>query len=132
MQVHEISEDIAQKTKEPKLIVTMTPLYALESGCNIYTELSAGWMGCKVASVMSADKRDITHTLNAKTFKKMLGETPPSAIVIDKGDISPVGLVLLRIAKTEWPYEQHYDETIWERKEYEFPPDPNLVAYFRL
>lgn len=127
MKLHQISEEIAQKTKEPKLIVTLAPLYALEGGCNIYTELSSGWTRCEVASKMSASNRDITHTLNAKTFKELLEKTPPSAIVIDRLRKSPIGLVLLRIAKTEWP-EEHYDESIWERKEYPF----GVVVYFGL
>ncbi len=131
MNLHQISEEMAQKTKEPKLVVTFAPLYALEGGCNIYTELSSGWMGCNIASYMSASKREAANTLNAKTFKEMLEKRPPSAIVIHKVLISAVGLVLIRIAKTEWP-EQHYDESIWERIEYHFQNDPNFVAYFRL
>jgi len=131
MNLHQISEEMAQKTKEPKLVVTFAPLYALEGGCNIYTELSSGWMGCNIASHMSASKREAANTLNAKTFKEMLEKRPPSAIVIHKVLISPVGLVLIRIAKTKWP-EQHYDESIWERIEYHFQNDPNFVAYFRL
>ncbi len=134
MKVHQISEEVAQKIKEPKLIVTLGPLYALESGCDIYPELSAGWEGCKIASIMSDSKREITNTLNVETFKKMLKERPPSGIVIDidpdprKMNVPPVGLVLLRIAKTKWPKEPDYDESIWERKEYPF----NIVAYFGL
>ena len=130
MKVHKIAEEVAQKTKEPKLIVTLAPLYALESGCEIYPELSSGWDGCKIASMISASKRKITNTLDAETFKEMIVERPPSGIVIDIDprfeDVSRVGLVLLRIAKTKWP-EQEYDESVWERKEY----SPGLVAYFR-
>lgn len=134
MKVHQISEELAQKIKEPKLIVTLGPLYALEGGCDIYPELSSGWEGCKIASALSASKRKITNTLNAETFKEMLKERPPSGIVIDidpdprKMNVPPVGLVLLRIAKTKWPKEPDYDESIWERKEYPF----NIVAYFGL
>lgn len=130
MKVHQISEEVAEKTKEPKLIVTLAPLYALESGCNIYLELASGWDGCKIASALSDSKREITNTLNVETFKNMLEERPSSGIVIDIDprfeDVSSVGLVLLRIAKTKWP-EQEYDESVWERKEYSF----GLVAYFR-
>lgn len=131
MNLHQICEEMGEKTKDPKLVVTFAPLYALEGGCNIYTELSAGWMGCNIASYLSEAKREATNTLNAKTFKEMLEKRPPSAIVIHKVLISAVGLVLIRIAKTEWP-EQHYDESIWERIEYHFQNDPNFVAYFRL
>ncbi|MHC4691355.1 MAG: glycosyltransferase family protein [Planctomycetota bacterium] len=127
MMVHQISEEVAQKSKEPKLVVTLAPLYALESGCDIYPELSTGWDGCKIASTMSASKRKITNTVDAEAFKDMLKETPPSAILIDRISRSSVGLVFLRIAKTEWP-EQDYDESIWERKEYPF----DIVAYFGL
>lgn len=131
MRVHQISEEVARKTKEPKLIVTLGPLYALESGCDIYPELSSGWEGCKIANALSASKREATHTLNAKAFKEMLGERPPSCIIINRDprneQVTRIGMVLLRIAKTKWP-EQGYDESIWERKEY--PLD--IVAYFRL
>lgn len=131
MKVHEISEEIAQKSKEPKLVVTLAPLYALESGCDIYSELSAGWEGCKIASALSASKREVTNTLDAEAFKEMLKETPPSVIVIEGVPAFSVGLVLLRIAKTRWP-EQDYDKTIWERKDLSYHSDPNLVVYFRL
>ncbi|MGB2806658.1 MAG: hypothetical protein WBC22_02875, partial [Sedimentisphaerales bacterium] len=40
IQVHKISQDIAEKTNEPKKILTLAPLFALEGGCDIYTELS--------------------------------------------------------------------------------------------
>lgn len=130
MKVHQIAADVAENTKEPKLVVTMTPLYALEGGCDIYPELSAGWMGCNIACQMPTAKREATNTLDADRFKEMLEERPPSAIVIDRISTSSVGLVFLRIAKTDFP-EQHYDKTVWERKEYPFVEDPNLVAYFR-
>lgn len=131
MKLHEVSKDVAENTKDPKLVVTLAPLYALEGGCNIYTELSAGWDGCKLASVMSASRREVTNTLNAETFKEMLEERRPSAIVIEGLPLFPVGRVILQIAKTKWP-EQHYDKSMWKRIEYPPPSEPNLVAYFRL
>ena len=42
MQVHRTATEIAENTKEPKLILTTAPLFALEGGCEIYPELSAG------------------------------------------------------------------------------------------
>ena len=130
MKVHHISEEVAQKTKEPKLIVTLAPLYALESGCEIYPELASGWDGCKISSALSDSKREITNTLSPKTFRKMLEERPPSSIVINidprKEPVSRIGLVLIRIAKTKWP-ESEYDKSMWERTEYPF----DLVVYVR-
>jgi hypothetical protein len=42
VQLHKVSEDIAERASEPKLALTLAPLFALEGGCEIYTELSAG------------------------------------------------------------------------------------------
>jgi hypothetical protein len=130
MKVHEIAEEIGEKIKEPKLIVTLAPLYALESGCDIYPELSSGWDGCKISSALSDSKREVTNTLSPKTFRKMLEERPPSGIVINidprKEPVSRIGLELIWIAKTKWP-EPEYDKSMWERTEYPF----DLVVYVR-
>jgi hypothetical protein len=128
MKVHQISEEVAQRTKEPKLIVTFLPLFALESGCEIYPELSSGWDGCKIANALPSFKREITRTLNTKAFKEMLEERPPSAVIVDRKPTFPVGLAILRIAKTRWP-EQEYDENIWERIKYDFDV---VVYYYKL
>ena len=131
MKIHQISQEIAEKIKEPKLIATLAPLYALESGCDIYLELASGWDGCKIASILPASKREITNTLNPETFKEMLEKRPPSAAVINidpnKESVSRIGLVLIRIGKTKWP-EQEYDKSMWERKAYPFA----VVTYVRL
>jgi hypothetical protein len=132
IKMHQISEEMAQRIKEPKLVVTLAPLYALESGCDIYLELSSGWDGCKIASVLPASKREITKTLNPKTFRTMIEQRPPSGVVIDidakKDEVSSIGLVLLRIAKTRWP-DPEYDENVWERIEHE---SLGVVSYHRL
>jgi hypothetical protein len=132
MRVHQISEEVAQKIKEPKLIVTLVPLYALESGCNIYLELSSGWEGCEIASALPVSKREITNTLSPGTFRKMIKQRPPSGVVIDintkKEEVSRLGLVLLRIAKTRWP-DQEYDENVWERIDHDFF---SVISYHRL
>jgi len=39
---YKISEELAQTVLEPKKVLTLAPLLALEGGCDIYDELSAG------------------------------------------------------------------------------------------
>jgi hypothetical protein len=80
--LHRISEDIAAKTAEPKLILTLAPLYALEGGCDIYTELSAGPFVYRVADRLSAWNRDITHTVGSRTIGRLIEKSPPSALII--------------------------------------------------
>jgi hypothetical protein len=81
IQLHKVSEDIAQRTREPKLALTLAPLFALEGGCEIYTELSAGSIIYRIADLMSPDERAITHTVGPKTLQTLLENSPPSAVI---------------------------------------------------
>ena len=82
MCLHRISEDIAEKTKSPKLILTLAPLYALEGGCNIYTEFSSGPFVYRVADYLSPSDRRLTHAVGPGNLKELLEKSPPSAVIL--------------------------------------------------
>jgi len=72
IQLHKVSEDIVKSAKEPKLILTLSPLFALEGGGEIYTELSAGAVIYRDGDLLSADERAVTHTVGPKTLGELL------------------------------------------------------------
>jgi len=117
--LHKISKDIAEKTKDPKLILTLAPLYALEGGGDIYTELSAGSFVYRVADFMTASGRDITHSVGPERLGELLEKAPPSAIVLG------VEMDFLEEGIFQTAVEPDYQK--WERKAYENGP----VVYFR-
>jgi len=116
--VHKISEDIAENTKEPKLILTLAPLLALEGGGNIYTELSCGAIIYRIADSLSAGDRQITHTAGPETLAGLLETSPPSAVIL--------GIERGKLAFLEAPLQAAVKDD-WERKAYENGP----VVYFR-
>ncbi len=118
IELHKISEDIAEKTKEPKLILTLAPLLALEGGCDIYTELSCGAIIYRVADFMSAHDRAVTHTAGQETLAELLEKSPPSAVIL--------GIEHGKLASLEAPL-QAATKPDWERKVYENGP----IVYFR-
>ncbi len=81
MQLHATAEDIAGKIKSPKLILTLAPLYALEGGCDIYTELSAGPFVYRVANGLSYEQIEKVNSVAPKTLGYMLEQSPPSAVI---------------------------------------------------
>ena len=117
IRVHKISQDIAEETKEPNRILTLAPLFAIEGGCEIYTELSCGAIVYRIGDRLSAWNRDITHTVGPGTLPKLVEKEPPSAVIINVE-----GMKFL---------EEHLIKTAvkpdWERKVYENGP----VVYFR-
>ena len=115
IQLHKISQDIAGKTKEPKQILTLAPLFALEGGCDIYNELSCGSIVYRIVDRLSPWNRDITHTVGPRTLSKLVEKEPPSAVIIR--------------VEMEFLEEDLIKTTVkpdWERKVYENGP----VVYF--
>jgi len=114
--MHKISQDIAGKTKEPKRILTLAPLFSLEGGCNIYTELSCGSIVYRIGDRLSALNRDITHTVGPRTLSKLMEKEPPSAVIINVEGMKFLEEPLIKTAV----------KSDWERKVYENGP----VVYF--
>jgi hypothetical protein len=119
IQIHNISEDIAQDTRETRLVLTLAPIFALESGCDIYTELSAGAIVYRIADRLSTQNRDITHTVGPGTLKKMIVRSPPSAVIL--------GVEMESLEEPLFKTLIQPNEEKWERKVYENGP----IVYFR-
>ena len=118
IEIHKISEDIAEKlkTQNSKLILTLAPLLALEGRSDIYTELSCGAIIYRAADSMSPSERSVTHTAGQKTLGELLKKSPPSAVIL--------GVEMRRL---EEPIFESIVKPDWERKTYK----NGLVAYFR-
>jgi hypothetical protein len=119
VQLHRISEDIAGKTKSPKLILTLAPLYALEGRCDIYPQLASGSFVYRVADWMTASDLETVRAAGPRTLKMLLEDSPPSAVILG-----------VEFDFLEAPL---FQETIqpgsknWEEKKYENGP----LVYFR-
>ena len=118
MQVHRTATDIAGNTKEPKLILTLAPLFALEGGCDIYPELSAGAFTYRIGNLMSESDRRRTRTAGPEEIARLVEQSPPSAII--------VGAEPSYFSKLEEPLESLAGDN-WNKKVY----DNGLRVYFR-
>jgi len=116
VELHKVSRDIARKTGEPKLILTLAPLYALEGGCAIYTELSASPFSYRIGNLMSAAERAVTGTAGPETLDALVKKSPPSSVIVGV-EMDRLEQALLKAAVV----------SDWERKVYEKGP----VVYFR-
>jgi len=119
IRLHVVSKNIAEEIKSQKPVLTLAPLFALEGGCDIYTELSAGAIVYRIADRLSPWNRDITHTIGPGTLKKLIEKLPPSAVVL--------GVEMDTLEKPLFATLIPPNEEIWERKIYEKGP----TVYFR-
>ena len=115
LQVHKISQDICERTKTAKRILTLAPLYALQGGCDIYSELSAGPFVYRVADFMSPADRKLTHSAGPETIKKLIEKHPPSAVIVGTEPDFLEKPILEIVVKPDW-----------EKKSY----DNGVTAYF--
>jgi hypothetical protein len=116
VELHKVSRDIAERTREPKLVLTLAPLYALEGGCAIYTELSASPFSYRIGDLMSAAERAVTGTAGPETLDALVKKSPPSSVIVGV-EMDRLEQALLKAAVV----------SDWERKVYQNGP----VVYFR-
>jgi len=113
LELHRVSQDIARKAKSPKLVLTLAPLYAIEGGCEIYTQLSCGSVIYRAADALSPEDRATTHTVGRETLAQLIERNPPSAVIL--------GIEQGKLAVLEEPLRAAPGPD-WERKAYEFGP----------
>ena len=82
VKVHKISKSIIAEAGASKPILTLTPLYAIEGGGQIYRQLSAGAFAFRAAGKLSQEEQTITHSAGLGQICKIIKEYPPAAIVI--------------------------------------------------
>ena len=118
IEIHKVSKDIAGKlqTQGSKLILTLAPLLALEGGCDIYPELSAGAIIYRIADYLPAEDRRITHTAGPETLAESFEKNPPSAVILG-----------VEMGRLEEPIYKSVVTPDWKRKDYENGP----IVYFR-
>ena len=116
IEIHKTSQNIAERIKEPKQILTLAPLLALEGGCNIYTELSCGAIIYRIGDNLSNTERGITHTTGPNNLGELLEKSPPSAVILSA-----------EMRVLEEPIFKSAVKSDWERKVYENGP----IVYFR-
>ncbi|MBN2270402.1 MAG: glycosyltransferase family 39 protein [Sedimentisphaerales bacterium] len=79
---HRISEKLGQAVQQPKKVLTLAPLLALEGGCDIYDELSAGSIIYRIGDSLTPDERAATHTVGPQGLRAMVEASPASAAIL--------------------------------------------------
>jgi hypothetical protein len=119
VQFHQFSQAIAEHTKNPKLILTLAPLCALEGGCDIYTEFSSGPFVYRVADSMAASDLEAIKAAGPETLKSLLEKSPPSTVILGaEFDFLEAPLFQMTVQP---------DGENWEKRKYKDGPS----VYFR-
>jgi hypothetical protein len=82
VELHALAAKIAAHTAGSQPVLTLGPLYALEAGDRIYPELSCGDFTYRVADLMTAEERQITHTVGPADVAALIAERPPAAVLV--------------------------------------------------
>jgi hypothetical protein len=108
---HRLSVKYAAEIKEPKLVLTLGPLHALEGGCGIYPELSSGSIVYRVADRMSTQERQITHTVGPRTLAELVSTRPPSAVIVgvEPPYFASLEEPLRKLVPPDWPRDTYAD-----------------------
>jgi hypothetical protein len=81
VRLHRAAQEMAAKIEEPRRVLTLGPLYALEGNCDIYPEL-ANPFTYRVADRLSAEERALTHTIGAASLNELIRDRPPAGVIV--------------------------------------------------
>jgi hypothetical protein len=112
-ELHKVSKDIVEKTKEPNLILSLAPLLVLEGGGEIYDQLSCGSIIYRIADSLSPEELMITNTVGLESLAGLVEENPPSAVIL--------GNEYNKMAVLEIPLKRIVQPG-WRREDYDFGP----------
>jgi hypothetical protein len=102
MQLHNTSVDITSKIVEPKRILTLAPLYALEGGCEIYPEFSSGPFVYRIADAIEEEALKTVVGAGTKDLDTLVQKLQPSAVIFGT---EPPGLekpIYNATVKSDW------------------------------
>ena len=63
-------------------VATLSPVYALEAGLNIYPELATGPFAYRIGDLLSSEDIQRFHTISPQYIGELLNQRPPSAILV--------------------------------------------------
>ncbi|MBN1360945.1 MAG: hypothetical protein JW993_10150 [Sedimentisphaerales bacterium] len=109
--LHQTSVDIVARTPEPKRVLTLGPLYALEGGAAIYPELASGSVVYRVADALTERERAVTHTVGPAALVPLVEQHPPAAIVagVEQRGVAVLEEPLLEATGPDWRVETYAD-----------------------
>jgi hypothetical protein len=124
IRVHKISEDIHRKAVAGGPVLTLSPLYAIEGGSEIYPEFSAGPFVYRIADRLSDSQKDIVHGAGAAELKKLIESNPPSAVILGTEPKLLEEPILKQVAGADWRREDYGENlpVIYFRKVADEPP----------
>jgi len=82
LQLHRVAKQIGERVQGAGRVLTLWPVLALEGGCEIYPELSAGAIVYRVGDLLTEAERRVTHTVGPESLKELLEKEPPCAVVV--------------------------------------------------
>ncbi|NLH42286.1 MAG: hypothetical protein GX448_10630 [Planctomycetes bacterium] len=112
IRVHRLSQRLAMEVEEPRLALTLGPLYALEGDCDIYPELACGSIVYRIADRLTPEERRITHTVGPATLAEMVKDRPFDAVLTgaERDRFADLEKPLLQLVPPEWP--RHSEDTL--------------------
>ena len=111
LRMHRLAKEIAASVPAPRRVLTLTPLLALEGGCDVYRELSCGSVIYRIADQLSPAQRERTHCAGPKSLPGLIEAQPASAVLVGAEDprFAFLEAPLQALVGPDWPRRAYPD-----------------------
>jgi hypothetical protein len=118
VQLHNLCQSIALSIDKKGPVLTISPIYALEGGRQIYPQLSAGLFVYRIADNLTDEQRRLTNTVGPNSLKILTVDPPPAAIIVgtEKGSgFDTVENTLLEVTDPYWRRQRFDNLNVYTR-----------------
>ena len=81
LQVHRLGQEIQAASTEAK-VLTLTPIYPLDGGAEIYAEFATGVFAWRTGHLLTADERQAYQVISEEELNDFIRIDPPGAILV--------------------------------------------------
>jgi len=81
LQVHRLGKEIQAASTEAK-VLTLTPIYPLDGGAEIYAEFATGVFAWRTGHLLTVDQRQAYQVISEEELDDFLRKDPPGAILV--------------------------------------------------
>lgn len=110
LRVHKVSEDIHSKLLTDGPVLTLSPLYAIEGGSEIYPEFSTGPFVYRIADKLSESQRRIVHAVGPDGLKSLVKSRPASAVILNTETKQLEESIIEQVVQPDWSREVYGED----------------------
>jgi hypothetical protein len=111
--IHQVGIDIRQRIGPGSQVFTISPLYPLEGGLQVYAPMATGVFAFRTGSFLNVEQRQQQHMVSKEDLEAYLDEYPPDGILLGFDQVLEEPIIQFAVGRGYKPQSVDKGLTLW-------------------